>query len=258
MSNEVKLTICIQNESPVALFDFTNSFLGLADEYGRYVRYQDPQTVNRDATLYVREMRTGSIVVDLVALAPLALPFIEHANSILRFGEFIWKIYGYLLGRHDERPDLKKKDYENIVGIVEPVAKDSASQIIFQTIINGNVHQTYQMTSVEANAAQNAARREIATLQDPVTGIHRNVLLGFFQVRDDTKSTVGDKGIIESISPSPVKVRFQSDEIKLRVLHADENPFRYAYLIDVAVETIEGKPLVYIVQEVHDTIERGQ
>lgn len=256
MTDQIKLTVQLKNESPVALLDFTNSFLGLADEYGRYARHHEPQAVVRDAQLYVREVKSGSIIVDLVALSPMALPFIEHANSIIKFGEFIWKIYGFLLGRDGENPGLKKKDLENVIDIMEPIAKDSSSQIHYQTVIDGGVHNHYYFNSVEANAIQNAARREIAAMKEPVTGIHRNVLLYFFQVRDDTKSAVGDRGIIERISPFPVKVRFQTEEIKSHVLHADENPFHFAYLIDVAVETIEDKPIVYNVMAVHETIER--
>jgi hypothetical protein len=77
-------------------------------------------------------------------------------------------------------------------------------------------------------------------------------------VRDDPASAVGDRGIIESIHSFPVKVRFQGEEIKNRVLHAVENPFLYAYLVDVSVETIEGRPILYNVTAVHESIERPQ
>lgn len=256
MQGTAKLTVQLCNKAPVSLFDFTNGFLALADEYDRYARYHEPQAVIRDAQLYVREVKSGSIIIDLVALSAIALPFVEHANSIIKFSEFTGIIYEYLLGRTNKKLDLKKKDYENAIGIVEPVAKDSAAQINFQTIINGDVHKHFHLNSIEANAAQNAARREITALKEPVTGIRRNVLLYFFQFRDDAKSSAGDRGIIESVSPFPVKVRFQSEEIKSSVLNADENPFRFAYLVDVAVETIEEKPLLYNVLAVHETIER--
>lgn len=256
MQDEARLTISLHNEKPVALFDLTNGFLALADEYSRYARYHEPQGVIRDAQLYVREVRNGSIVIDLVALSPLALPFVEHAISVLKFGEFMARICGYLLARTGTKLELKKKDYENIVTLVEPVAKDAASQINCHTVISGDVHQHFHMNSIEANAVQNSARREITALKEPITGVHRNVLLYFYQVRDDTKSAVGDQGIIESVSPFPVKVRFQNEEIKSRVLQADENPFRYAYVIDVAAETIEGNPKIYNVLAVHEAIER--
>jgi hypothetical protein len=36
----------------------------------------------------------------------------------------------------------------------------------------------------------------------------------------------------------------------------DENPFRMAYIVDVAVETINGRPVVYNVLAVHEKLER--
>ena len=40
------------------------------------------------------------------------------------------------------------------------------------------------------------------------------------------------------------------------MLFEDKNPFRMAYVVDVSVETIEGRPALYNVLAVHDKFER--
>ena len=53
-----------------------------------------------------------------------------------------------------------------------------------------------------------------------------------------------------------VKVAFSDETIKAMMLFEDKNPFRMAYVVDVSVETIEGRPALYNVLAVHDKFER--
>ena len=99
---------------------------------------------------------------------------------------------------------------------------------------------------LEASAIQNNIQRLIQEMREPVTGMHLNVLLCWYQARNISVSGPGDKGVIESISPNPVKVVFSTDTIKTTMLLEDENPFRMAYIVDVAVETVNGRPMASI------------
>jgi hypothetical protein len=257
--DDIRLTVEIENASPVLLDDFTASFGGLGDEYELYARERGWATPVPGVRLYVREIRAGSIIADLIALAPFALPFVEHANTIIEFTKHLGEIYSRLLGRKAQPAaavNLTKRDYENVSSIVEPVAKDSASQINFTATINSHVEYHFHMDSIEANAAQNAARREIAQLQQPATGMHDKVAMYFYQARNDPKATAGDRAIIESISDNPVKVVFANEDLKSMALRSVENPFTHAYVADVAVETIGGKPALYRVERIHEVIDK--
>jgi hypothetical protein len=77
----------------------------------------------------------------------------------------------------------------------------------------------------------------------------------WWQTRNDTSQT-GDRAIIESISTKPVKVILESEQIKANMLKLDENLFKHAFIIDVDVETIEGRVAFYKVIDVHEGIER--
>jgi len=54
-----------------------------------------------------------------------------------------------------------------------------------------------------------------------------------------------NRGIIESITNRPLKVIFENDQLKDRMINVDGSPFHLAYVVDVKVETIEGRPAVY-------------
>ncbi len=50
---------------------------------------------------------------------------------------------------------------------------------------------------------------------------------------------------------------FFSNLLKGRLLGSSENPFQSAYVVDVQVETVDGRPALYKVIDIHDTISRS-
>lgn len=253
--NEIGISIEIKNTEPIELIDLTESLTGFADEYRRRIAISDPSAPPEEIKLYVKEMRNGSIIADLIAIAPLMLPFVADANHVIQFCQYLSKAYEYLTGRSKEKPEMEKADYLNLNRIVEPIAKDSGSQINIGTL-NVAAPVTFNLTSLQANAAQNSAKREIELLKEPVTGVKERVLLYWYQARNDPTSQAGDKAIIESISSGAVKTIFANDSIKAKMLFDTDNPFTHAYVVDVAVETIKGRAALYRVLNVHEVIEK--
>lgn len=258
MADPVKLTVEFKNVHPIELTDLTQSLLAFADEYKRYLARDEEPTVADDVRLYVKEIRPGSIVADLVAMAPYALPFVENANHIFKFLGYLKTAYDYLLGESDEKPQLERNNYLNLTNILEPVAKDNGSYLNVGAIHVTTGPITVNINSMKANAIQNAANRELAALKAPTTGMHEKVLLYWFQARNDPKSKTGDKAIIESLHKGPVKALFVNESIKAKILSASENPFTMAYVVDVAVETIKEKPALYRILEMYDVLERNE
>jgi hypothetical protein len=248
---ESELTIEIKNVHPIELGDFTQSLLSVAEEFRR-VSFEDPEVAAADVKLYVTEVRTGSITATLLALAPQALQLLSYANSVLTFYKHVKAAVDYLSGTTADKPNLDKVSLQNIANIVEPIAKDRGSQMNF-----GHVGQlVINIDYPKANAIQNAARREIALLNEPVSGVHEKVLFYWFQARADTKSKSGDRGIIESITRQPVKTIFANDIIKAQMMMESENPFKEAYIVDVGVETIRERPSLYKIISLHEKFPR--
>lgn len=254
---EAVLSITFDPKRPMELADLAASFGALSKEYKLWLDENEAGHVANDVTLCVKELRTGSIVADIVALSPLALPFMENTKTVIEFGKYLKVAYDALLARRADA-HLPRHTYENLSCFVEPVAKDNGSQVNVSTVINGNVSLHLHLGSVEANAVQNAARHEMASAKTSVTGLHEQVVLYLYQARNDAKSSAGDRAVIESIHPGPVKLVFNEDGQKAAILAASDNPFQHAYLVDVMVETIGGRPVLYKVVQLRDTMDRPE
>jgi hypothetical protein len=102
---------------------------------------------------------------------------------------------------------------------------------------------------------QNSARRYLGP-KLPTNDTLHDELLTLNQVRGEAKSSSGDRGIIESVSPLPVKLLFTSEEIKKGILEAPENPFQRVFIVDVQVKTANGKAALYKVLALKDSFDK--
>lgn len=255
------LTVEINNQNPIELVDLTNSFLSLGEEYKRFVISHPEFSEASDVRLYIKEIRTGSVKADLIAIAtlsaPMVIPFISGANSVIGFSKHLKSAYEYFTGKAEKKPQLQSNEYNGLTNIIEPVAKDRGSQMNFitQNINHTTVYQTFTLDSHQANEAQNVINKERLELKAPQTQPYRKKALYWYQAKNDLHSRTGDRGIIESISLSPVKIEFEDEAAKDAMLHGSQNPFLTGYIVDVTVETIQGKPVLYKVVGYHGRIE---
>ena len=255
---DVRLIIKIENKRPIELFDLTRSLVSLASQFDSYVEKNADSKENREAKLYVKEIKSGSVVLELIEIATIGMiPFIENMNTIIGFAKHCKSAIDYFLKNEGKKPDLSPTDFRELSTILNPVAKDHGSQFNMSTTINGNVEINFNLSSTETNALQNIFKKEIEQLRLPEQKeeVQSSVLLTWFQARNDTKSTVGNKGVIEEISKKPMNITFENDEIKEMMLHGDLNPFNTAYVVDVKIQTIQEKPAAYKIIRLHESFD---
>ena len=252
-TTEGQITLKIENKKPIELLDLTASLAALGEEYLRHLALEEPEAAASEVRLYVNEIRTGSVIATLMAASPQLMEIGTHALSVVSFAEKLHKAYTFLIGLGKKPENLDRRTLQNLSSIVEPIAKDDASQLNIGTNY-GPVILT--INSGQANHAQNTIRRLLAEDKTVITGYHEKVVLYWHQARNDPKSGAGDLGIIESIADAPVKVICVNERIKQQMVLDVENPFREAYIVDVAVETIKGKPAIYKVMALHEKIPR--
>ncbi len=251
---ETELTIRINNQRPVELLDLTNSFLGIADEFQRFVIENDLEAAAADTKLYVKEIKSGSIIAELAILSPQLIQGISYANTAISFSKHLKSAYDFLTGKSTDVVELDKHSLQSLNKIVEPVAKDAASQLNIGTL-NGNV--VLNISSTDANAAQNTIKKLLVASDSSSVKLHEKVLLYIWQARADAHNKSGDKGIIESIAAHPVKIIYANDEIKQQMILNNENPFKEAYIVDVGVETMKGKVAVYKIIALHEILDKA-
>lgn len=251
------LHIEIKNGKPVELADFTASMAAFADAFKDFASAHTADPLPDNMRLYVKSMQSGSIIAEMVALTEQAQFLLEHAEVMAAFVGNLQDVLNFFLGKpvsDGVQPTVKQA--KQVSSIVEPIAKDSAAQM--NVAINGDVHfhTQFNINSMEANAVQNAAGRYIGP-RLPASQFMADQLLTLEQVRNSTKATSADRGTIEAISPRAVKLQFSSEETKRQVLELHENPFQQIFQVNVEVRSVEGKPAVYRVLEVLDTIPKA-
>ena len=252
--SEAKLTIKIENKRPIEITDFTDSFNSLANQYYKYLSENESFKLNQDTKLYIKEIRSGSIITELSDLVPLVIPFVENSNSVIEFTGFLKKGFDYFLGKSEEKPkDFDLKDCNNFNNIIKPIAKDNGSNVVFNGDWNfENVTVNFNFNSVEANAIQNGIQREKENLKEPTKNIQHKVLFYWDSAKYDEKSKSVDRGFIDSVSFKPLRVSFDDDYTKRLMLDIEENPFHLAYIVDVEVMDIQGIPSVYKILKMHE------
>ena len=92
-----RLTIEIENQRPVELLDLTISFLSVGDEYRRFTTSRGLAGAE-DARFYVQQIRTSSIIADLVPIVAATLPLLDHVNNVIQFAQYLKVAYSVLLG----------------------------------------------------------------------------------------------------------------------------------------------------------------
>lgn len=244
------LTIEIKNSRPVELSDLSTSLAAMGEAFKDFANSKgDP--IPDNIRLYVFELRTGSIIAQLGALAEQAQTILDHAELLAGFYTNLGDVIDFFRGKPKaEAPPPSRQQAAYAASIVEPVAKDQASQV--NITFNGPVTlQPIIVSSLEANAIQNNVGRYLGPSL-PATSVRQDELLVLEQVKNSAKARTGDRGVIETISDRPVKLQFLSDEAKRKVLDLHENPFQCAFLVDVEVRTVGGKPALYRILDVKD------
>lgn len=256
----IALEIIIQNKEPVELIDFTRSFLALSNTFSDFVEKNADNQVQREAKLYVKEIKPGSIVVDLVEYSGVALlPFIDNFNNILEFSAYLKGILTYFLNGTGDKPEVSPKTLNDMSTFIAPVAKDNGSQMTIQTLnINtGDLNLYFSGNSTESITIQENLKREYDEVRElkPEPEIHSKVLMSVWQARSDIKSKTGNKVIIDELSEKPLNVIFENETDKEKILMGDDNPLNTAYVVDVIIQTAQNNPAAYKVLKFHEAID---
>lgn len=253
-----KLQITINNTKPVVLTDLTMALLGVGQQFERFIENETTEQHQAGSELFIKEVRSGSIIVKLVAQAIPVVPLLWQGGSIVEWASHAKSVIEWLNGKLSQPPkELTKQDLQQWSNILEPIAKDHGSQMNF-TVSNGGqvVVNQFIINSEQANAAQNAIRREIGLLNEPDDHTQRKRVMTWYQTKFDDTSQTGNKAVIESISKSPVKVIFENNAVKKALMAGDprfSKPWNeLAYIVDVKVQTVQGVPKVYTIINYYD------
>jgi hypothetical protein len=255
---ESSLIFKIENKRPIELIDLTKSLISLSNQFSNYVFREGNSKEEREAKLYIKEIKSGSVIIELIEYATVGMiPFIENINTIVGFADNLKRAIKYYLTNEGEKPETNINDLKEFYTILNPVAKDNGSQMFFQTTINGNVIQTINLNFNDTNTVQNRIKQDILELrtEEILNDTYERVALKLYQARSDLKSKTGNKGIIEEISEKPLNIYFNNDEIKEQILQAEINPLKSIFIVDVKIINVDKKPAIYKILKLHESFE---
>lgn len=255
-NNEISLRVEIKNKKPLELTELTKSFVGIANQYNTYAEKHATTEVEREARLYVKEIKSGSVILDLMEIASVGvIPFLENTNTIIGFADYCKTAITAFLTKSEEMEKYSVADCKDFSAIVNPIAKDNGAQFNMSTNVNGVLNQYVFLDSKDSNALQNIIGKNIAELKKPeVKETNEKVVLAFYQTRSKIKSKTGNKAIVDDIEKGKaVNVIFDSDELKKEILKGDNNPNNYGFLVDIKVETVSDKIVAYRILKLHDS-----
>ena len=89
---EPHIVLTLDTKEPIELGAFVGAFTSLGNEYERFIKQTNPDLVG-EADMFVREVRAGSIVVDMIPWLTIAAPFIDDMDKALIVEQFV-RVWG--------------------------------------------------------------------------------------------------------------------------------------------------------------------
>jgi hypothetical protein len=252
-------------KEPIELGEFVGAFTALAGEFDRYERAASPGTPP-DTTLFVRDVRDGCIVAEIVKWGVAGFGVLGGANVL---AEFV-KNYGSRLGVYKEvggrATDATKAELKDFSAQVAAIASNPNSSLSVAAIEveNGEekVRAVFRFDTAEARDIQQRVEEHRREMDHNSRADHERVLMVF------TRSDVGNATLgkrsgenvrIEAISNKPRPIIYASEmaaaEIKHEIADAEDNVYKKGFVVDVNVESRNGKPVAYSVKTLHQIID---
>ena len=258
----IRLTLDVK--APIELGEFVGAFTALGAEYDRFLKRETDGSLG--ATLFVRQVTRGSVIADIITIARDIGQVVSAARTCIDFVQ----TYGQRLGIY-KRPggraeDATKSELRDFAQQVAAVAAVPGSQLRVAAVEMQRgeevVRAAFQFDTSEAREIRDRVEEHKRELDHVGRSDKERVLMVF--TRSDVGSAPlgqrsGERVVIESISPVPRPLIYASElaeqKIKHEITDEPDNVYRKGFVVDVNVETRNGKPAAYSVTGLHQVIE---
>jgi hypothetical protein len=94
---EEKIILEYLNKVPVELSDLTGALTSFGEQYRKFI-ITKPEIKNpSEAKLFIKEIRAGSIITELIPFTPLLLPIMTDINFVMSFCSNLKSCYELLV-----------------------------------------------------------------------------------------------------------------------------------------------------------------
>jgi hypothetical protein len=261
----------IKTKNPIELGDFVSEFTSVASQYEKFIRENHPD-LGPDARIYVKQIKKGSIIAELLPFAPFAIfapEIISSIEQINAVNEFV-RDYGHKLRAYfkkgGEVEDASRSDLKDFMGSLAAIANDPDGSASIEAAVfedgRRKIKAAVKFTSREAVRAVEHIEEHRKRLERKDSADFPRVLMVFRQanVKDSAVGKrTGELVMVEQISDRELPLIYASDLAEQRIKHeireADDNLFKKGFIVDVNVQTKGGGAVGYRVTNLHQVID---
>ena len=264
------IVVTIDTREPIELGDFISAFTSLSSQYSQYIAESHPR-VRGEARVFVREVRAGSIIADLIPFVPILglnsiVPALQQIDIVVdfvtKYGEKIQSYFGHGSGVST----ATSNDLNDFLGTVQAIATDpeATSKIEAAVFEDGEkqVRAAFTFNTGQARHAVEAIAEHRVRLEGKAHETHQRVLMIFTQTNTKAaplEKRTSERVIIEAVSPKDRPLIYASDvaehQIKHEIVEADDNVFKKGFIVDVAVEMHGDRIAAYKLINLHQVID---
>lgn len=119
MPDDPILRVELKNKRPVELTDLTMSLMALGQSYEDFVTEHGFDTSPGNVRLYIKELRTGSIIAELQSMLDQASFVVEHKELFAAFLANFNDLVTFFLLDRQSRPEWKpsRRDAERVAQV---------------------------------------------------------------------------------------------------------------------------------------------
>jgi len=162
VASEPIVTFKLKNSKPVDLIDLTSALTAFEEWYHSYVVQEGYDVDSESVELFVREFGAGHIVAELSLNADLSSPALSLRETAAGFVSHFDTILGYFQLSSRLCADVPTaREADQVISIMEPVAKDRAASLRLSA--NGELDVRSPYNCRQAQAVQKMARRFLGT-----------------------------------------------------------------------------------------------
>lgn len=267
MDKKPCIQIEIDTKHPLDVEDLIASISGISKQYQRFIKNSTTQQDEIDTKLYVENISKNSpLHIDLVSAAAPLLGGMGAINTFVSFVNFIkssWSQTFRIGAMNKNASNSELTDFHNTLQIIanDTNGKATISAAYFEDG-NRNVRAAFTFNTQEARIAQKNILADKTERERKGIADHSKVVMTFHQTnKDEPRSDrrTGEKAVIESISLKPLPLVYASkragERIKSEVSSGEMNPYHLAFVVDVNVETAQGRPIAYRIINLYDVFE---
>lgn len=258
------LTLTLNLAEPVEAGDLGKMFEALSKEFEDSLEGNNPDLVGQ-AKIYIKEIRKGSIIIDLLPLIRDAIGVMKDAKVI---SDFSVLLQNRLKPLFSGKPSgLKTKgDLITVANLIRAVANDQNGNATLEsaTFKQGVFRKQLDIKfdTRQARTAISTVEREILLIEQTTGQPYERVTMVFVRssiTDSDLGKRSGELVIVEVISRRGLPLIYASElaeqKIKHEIRESDENIFKKAFVVDVNVELRGGKEIAYRVSHVHQVFD---